>query len=162
MKGPSSRDKFISASLENNSSGNVELFNGIMGKDMNLIPDYDHDLTYSAIIADKVVQHWTENLSDNTQIAYTKSLEQYCLFCTMTPAQLLKEGFMEKDPVPNLRRHIQRIVAFSSFLQKAGYELHHPDGTIIHKEYSPKALTQKTAAIRSFYAKFGIDIPAKV
>ncbi len=162
MQRISSRERFINGSLNPQDVCATDIIRHILNTDMEFEPDYYADLTYSAINTDKVVLHWIDNMADNTKESYTKVMEQYRLFCKMTPAQLIKEALNEDAQIPTMRRHIQKLIGFYNFINNAGYELPQPDGTVQKKEYAPKTLLLKIAPVRSFYAKFGIDIPQKV
>jgi hypothetical protein len=60
-----------------------------------------------------------------------------------------------------MRKYIQRINIFNDLISDIEYGAPLEDGTIKRSEYSNNTKIVKLAAVKSFYAKFGIDIPKK-
>jgi integrase len=156
------RDKFKNASHNEQYLDDTQIFKEILSTDMGLEPDCDTELSHKAIVNDSAVQHFFYKLSDNTQRVYAQAIEQYCLFCCKTPKQLLNEALNDENKIPNMRAHIQNLNSFCKFIESEGHIQEMPDGTIIHKDYAPKTILGKVTPIKSFYEKFGVEIPKKV
>lgn len=161
MRKTPSRDRFKNSSQKPEEFKNANLFEEILSTDMDYVPDYDTDLSHVSIIKDSAVGHWFKKLSDNSQNVYGRALEQYCLYWRMTPKQLLNEAINSTEKIPDMRQHIIKLNSFCDFIESEGYEQIMSDGTEVHQKYAPKTVLVKIAPIKSFYEKFGIEIPKK-
>ncbi|WP_407282351.1 hypothetical protein V7O61_06565 [Methanolobus sp. WCC1] len=160
MAGIATRNKFSQATTENEEE-KYDIFDYILKTDMEFVPKPDVDLTHEKIENNQVIQHWLQKYAEKTQTNYTFHIEQYLLYHNLTPEQAICEAINDDDKNIMKREYIQRINKFYNLLVNMEYEKPMADGTVQRQKYSNNAIIVKLAAVKSFYIKFGVDIPHK-
>ena len=164
MAGMKNRNRFISSTLKIDKTSNI--FNDILKTDMDYIPDIADeekgDLSRNVLRNDYVIEYFLNNRPDGTCNIYFDIMVQFCLYNRMTPAQLIKEALIDENKVLLQKIHVLKIQSFYKFLDEYGYVIEHPNGYIEKRKYASKSLHGKIATVKSFYTKFGLDIPKTV